>query len=87
MTLRIELSPETEARLREQAAATGKDPAAFAREAVEEKLALFTEATTESSRLSVEQRIAEWMAWAESHAPLGHDVDDSRESIYEGRGE
>lgn len=87
MALQIELPPETEARLREQAAAAGKDPAAFAREAVEEKLAVSSEATTESSKLSVEQRIAEWMAWAESHAPIGHDVDDSRESIYEGRGE
>ena len=38
MTLRIDLSPELEAKLRERAAAAGKDIAAFAREAVEEKL-------------------------------------------------
>lgn len=87
MTLQIELPPETEARLREQAKAAGKDPAAFARDAIEEKLALSADPAAESPRLSVEQRITEWMAWAKSHAPLGHDVDDSRESIYEGRGE
>jgi hypothetical protein len=38
MTLEIELSPELEAKLRERAAAAGKDIVAFAREAVEEKI-------------------------------------------------
>ena len=38
MTLQIDLSPEIEARLRERAAAAGKDAATFALEAVEEKL-------------------------------------------------
>lgn len=37
-TLSISLPPETEARLRERAAAAGKDPATFAREAVEAML-------------------------------------------------
>ena len=37
-TLSISLLPETEARLRERAAAAGKDPATFVREAVEEML-------------------------------------------------
>ena len=87
MTLQIELPPETEARLREEAAAAGMDPATFVREAVEEKLAGSGDATTEPSKLPAAQRIAEWLAWADSHVPLGRDVDDSRESIYEGRGE
>jgi plasmid stability protein len=38
MTLQIDLSPELEAKLRQRAAAAGKDAEAFAREAVEEKL-------------------------------------------------
>jgi predicted DNA-binding protein len=38
MTVQIDLSPEFEAKLRQRAAAAGKDAAAFAREAVEEKL-------------------------------------------------
>lgn len=38
MTLQIDLSPELEARLRERAAAAGKDAVIFAREALEEKL-------------------------------------------------
>ena len=86
MTLQIELPPETEAKLRQEAAAAGKDPATFAREALEEKLAWSNAATAEESKLTKEQRIAEWSAWADSHTPLGHDVDDSRETIYEGRG-
>jgi len=38
MTLQIDLSPEFEAKLRERARAAEKDPATFAREALEEKL-------------------------------------------------
>ncbi len=38
MTLQLDLSPEIEARLRERAAAVGKDAATFILEAVEEKL-------------------------------------------------
>jgi len=39
MTLTISLPPATEAKLRDQSAATGKDLATLVREAVEEKLA------------------------------------------------
>jgi len=38
MTVEFELSPEFEVKLRERANAAAKDPATFAREAVEEKL-------------------------------------------------
>ena len=38
MTLNIELNPDLEAKLRSRAAAAGKDPEAFALEAVAEKL-------------------------------------------------
>ncbi len=38
MTLQIDLTPDTEAKLRQRAAATGKDMAEFVVEAVEEKL-------------------------------------------------
>jgi len=39
MTVTISLPPDSEARLREQAAAAGKDVSTLVREAVEEKLA------------------------------------------------
>lgn len=34
-----------------------------------------------------EQWIAEFNAWASSHKHLSYEADDSRDSIYEGRGE
>lgn len=39
------------------------------------------------AELTTEEWIAELKAWAASHKPLEHPADDSRESIYEGRGE
>ncbi len=87
MTLHIDLAPEDEARLREQAAAAGKDVSTFAQEALQEVLRLEAEADDERPRLSREQRLAEFLAWADGAQPLGYIVDDSRESIYEGRGE
>lgn len=36
---------------------------------------------------SPEQWVADFMAWADSHPPVYHFVDDSRESIYEGCGD
>ena len=79
-TLSISLPPETEARLRERAAAEGKDPAAFVLEVVQEELA--SEEPTPNA-----QRIAALRAWAASHAELAYEADDDRESIYEGCGE
>ena len=37
--------------------------------------------------LTPEQRAAAWRQWVASHKPLPIIADDSRESIYEGRGE
>ena len=80
MTLTIDLPAETEARLRERAAAVGKDPATFVLDVVQEELA--TEPVASNA-----QRITALRAWAARHAPLSYEADDSRESIYEGRGE
>ena len=38
-------------------------------------------------QLSPDEWIADLKAWSDSHPPVHHFVDDSRESIYEGRGE
>ena len=85
MTLTLSLPPDLEARLRERAAASGKDIEGFVREAVEEKL-LAAESTGPEGKTR-EQWAAEFKAWIESHKPVTHFVDDSRESIYAGRGE
>ena len=46
-------------------------------------------ATTDSARqlAALESFAASMTAWTSAHLPAGHVVDDSRESIYEGRGE
>ena len=42
---------------------------------------------TPAPEKSAEEWIAEWRAWVESHPPRTVLADDSRECIYEGRGE
>jgi hypothetical protein len=85
MTLTLSFPPETEARLRERAAASGEDVETIVRRAVEEKLAL--PHVARQAELTHEQWSAALRAWAASHPPVTHFVDDSRESIYAGRGE
>ncbi len=92
MVLRLDLSPEAESRLRERAAAAGKEVDRFVLEAVEAKLS--TESATEPSDLvsarreeSPEEWIKRFDAWVNSHPRRGYIADDSRESIYAGRGE
>jgi hypothetical protein len=84
MAITICLSPATEDRLKEQAAASGRDVSLYAIELIEKAVAGID---ASSSELSPVQRAAEWRAWAESHPRGDHFVDDSRESIYAGRGE
>jgi hypothetical protein len=92
MTLTISLPPDTEAKLRDQAKASGKDMGTFVREAVEEKLRAIGEPRP-ARDLSNEQWLIQFNAWMDDVAkrasvyPAGFIVDDSRESIYEDRGE
>ena len=89
MSITLQLAPETEQRLRVKAAAEGKS--------VEEYLALLAESSINSNgptaplsntqEKTPEQRVAELLAWVNSHKPLPYIADDSRESIYAGRGE
>lgn len=89
MTLRIELSEQSEARLREYAKAAGKDLLAVVTEAINEKAAALEEEGGGEVRpvRNAEEWIAELRAWAASHPRIDAVVDDSRESIYAGRGE
>ena len=86
MTLTLSFPPEVEACLGERAAAAGQDVESFVREAVEEKLATAATATGPEGK-SYEQWAEEFKAWIARHKPVSHFVDDSRESIYAGRGE
>lgn len=87
MTLQIPLSPETEAKLREQAEAAGKDLATFVREAVEEMVDHGNAESQGNGALAPSKWSEEWHAWASSHRKLDSIADDSREQIYTGRGE
>ena len=86
MTLELQLSSETEAKIRERAAASGQDLAAFVLQAVTEKLA-----EIESQSSSPFQNGKDWReqlrAIIDLHPVVTHFIDDSRESIYAGRGE
>ena len=72
------------AKLLERAAATGKDLASVIREAVEEKLISSSGA---AALKTTQQWEAEFNVWVSGRRVVSHFVDDSRESIYEGRGE
>jgi hypothetical protein len=56
----------------------------LALEALQEQLSL---SSPSAALLSADEWIADIRSWAESHRRLPHDADDSRESIYAGRGE
>jgi hypothetical protein len=84
MTLNISLTPEAEAKLRRQAAAAGKDVAAFVLDAVQEKLASVSPSNESATH---DEWSARFHAWAESFPARSGLADDSRESIYAGRGE
>jgi hypothetical protein len=75
--------------LREQAAAVGNAPEELALLALEERLADGFDPADSSTPapVSAEEWMADFRQWAESHRRLEHLADDSRESIYEGRGE
>jgi hypothetical protein len=90
MTITLDLPPETEAKLREQAATQGAKLEEYLSE-----LAQHWASGNGTSPAPVgppkektpEQRIAEWREFVASHDYITAVADDSRESIYEGCGE
>jgi hypothetical protein len=53
------------------------------REAIDDRL----RTEPPNGELTPEEWVKDFRDWAESHRPLPHPADDSRDSIYEGRGE
>lgn len=89
MTLQINLPVAIETALLARAAAEGIDVSTFVTEAVAERLATpEIEAVERSHPVRSAQGFAERLqALIDLHPRTGCPVDDSRESIYEGRGE
>ncbi|MDZ4847970.1 MAG: hypothetical protein SGI77_01625 [Pirellulaceae bacterium] len=83
MNLRIELPPNLEHTLKLRAAAAGKDVESFVVDSILETLGL-----PESPNIAPN---LDFQAWLEDVRklipPVTHFIDDSRESIYAGRGE
>jgi hypothetical protein len=89
ITVTVELSPRTEYLLREKAAALGQSLETYL-QALAEQAAVGNGAPAEklaAAQPTTGQWEAEWRAWAVGHARLPYVADDSRESIYAGRGE
>jgi hypothetical protein len=88
MTLKITFSGETENQLREKALASGQDVEGFVRQAVEDKLSKVDSQAGAAGQSDRDEWLARFDAWVKSHAVRPNvKLDDSRESIYSGRGE
>ena len=86
MNLQIHLPPNLENALKLRATAAGKDIASFVVDALREELAQ-EEPTTNFTDPAV-LSFGDWLTrWRERAPKTNHFVDDSRESIYAGRGE
>lgn len=91
MTLNISISTAAESRLRERAAATGQPVEAVVARIIEDAVQR-TNGTALSgagglTRAESDRRLATIGQWEQLRRPAGHPVDDSRESIYRGRGQ
>lgn len=85
MTLTLNLSPELEQQIRKAADSAGEDVESFVLQAVHARLGGGGVANgVLDDKLAWRQLFDAWLA---SRTPVEHFVDDSRESIYEGRGE
>lgn len=86
MNVSVHIPAEIESALKRRAQAAGQDVATFVQFAVTEKLAE-PEEPVPAKRLSPEEFSRRLRSWIDLHPKLDHAIDDSRESIYEGRGE
>ena len=85
MNISIHFPDEIESALRDRAAATGKDVETLVTELVTEQL--LVEQCPAKEVISPEAFAERSAAWIGLHPILDHPIDDSRESIYAGRGE
>ncbi|HEV2948036.1 MAG TPA: hypothetical protein VGX70_11715 [Gemmataceae bacterium] len=88
MTVTLKLTPEKEKLLKDKAANAGLSLENYLLALVERDVNL-SNGQEILAPLTPAQWSVEWRAWAnkERHLPAGLAIDDSRESIYAGRGE
>ncbi len=89
MTVMLDLRAEIERLLKEKAATTGQTLEGYLEGLAEREAHARNGTRNGPAQLTVEQWSAEWRAWADANRklPAGLMIDDSRESIYAGRGE
>jgi hypothetical protein len=89
MTITISVSPEAESKLRERAAASGTDVARYAAQLLEQAMGAnpLKQEPPPSSRLAAWDAFVQHMTKVGEQLPAGSTIDDSRDSIYAGRGE
>lgn len=91
MTLELPLTSETDARIRARAAAAGQDIATFVLQALLDKLADEAHSDADSQPNAAVASAADWhdklRAAIRLHPIVPQFVDDSRETIYAGRGQ
>ena len=83
MNVSVSFPDEIESAIRRRAAAVGKDLATFVAEIVTEQMSEGEPKAKVSPEIFAERSVA----WIRLHPVLDHVIDDSRESIYAGRGE
>ena len=83
MNIKLKVNAEVERKLQEAAALNALTVEAYIQRLVEQTVA----PPPIVNRMPRKQWVAEFRAWIASHKPLPHEADDSRESIYAGRGE
>ncbi len=84
MTLTLHLSPEIEAKLREESARSGKNPDLVVLEALQEKLALTSE---KGNTHAPSSQLTAFRDWLTSRPAANPHADLSRDMIYGNRGE
>jgi len=82
MTIQLELPPDVESRLAQQAAQAGQEVAAYIAQAVCQMLVVEHHGS-QSEEASYEKWHEDFQAWLASHPSRNPDFDDSRESLYD----
>jgi hypothetical protein len=89
MSVLLNLPAETERLLKEKAARTGQTLEGYLQALAEREATILNGTRPRPAELTAEEWSAEWRNWANAdrRLPAGLVIDDSRESIYAGRGE
>ena len=83
MSIQIDLPPDVEQQLQKYSARVGKTPEQLVHELLTEKFGVFPA----PKKFTKEEFAARLERIIKLHPQVDHIVDDSRDSIYEGRGE